>query len=214
MGFILSEEIDQYIEEHTTPQEMLLSDLDRQTHLHFTLPQMISGTVQGKFLEMISFMLQPRRILEIGTFTGYSAICLAKGLVEDGQLTTIDVNEELEETILKYFADSGLGSKIDFRLGNAMNIVPELEEIFDLVFIDADKVNYSNYYDLVFSKLRVGGYILADNVLWSGKVLDVKKDKDTQALMDYSDKVQNDNRVENVLLSIRDGIMIARKIKN
>jgi predicted O-methyltransferase YrrM len=214
MGFILPQEIEQFVEEHTSPQGGLLSELDRETHLHFTLPQMISGTVQGKFLEMISGMLKPQRILEIGTFTGYSAICLAKGLQPGGKLITIDVNEELQETVQSFISRSGMADRIDFRLGNAMEIVPGLNETFDLVFIDADKENYAHYYDLAFPKVRLGGYILADNVLWGGKVVEARKDKDTQALVDYSAKVQNDSRVENVMVSVRDGIMIAKKIKN
>ncbi|MCB0502495.1 MAG: O-methyltransferase [Bacteroidetes bacterium] len=214
MGFIISKELDQFIEDNTTPQDEVLKALDRATHLHFMMPQMISGTVQGKFLEMLSCMAKPERILEIGTFTGYSTICFAKGLSENGKIITIDVNEELEDTARAYFEKAGLTNKIDFRIGNAMEIIPALDEVFDMVFIDADKINYTNYYDLVFPKLKVGGFILADNVLWSGKVVEDKKDKDTQALIDFSMKVQNDNRVENVMLSVRDGILLARKIKN
>ena len=175
---------------------------------------MISGTVQGKFLEIISQLIQPNRILEIGTFTAYSSICMARGLKEGGKLITIDVNNELQDTIQEFCEKAGLLDKIEFLLGNAMEIIPDLDEVFDFVFIDADKVNYSNYFDLVIPKTRIGGLIMADNVLWSGKVVEGKKDKSTQALIEFSDKVQNDSRVENVMLSIRDGIMMIRKVKD
>lgn len=214
MGFIIPKKLDQFIEENTTPQDEVLQSLDRATNLHFMMPQMISGTVQGKFLEMVSCMLQPERILEIGTFTGYSTICFAKGLPENGKLITIDVNEELEDTARNHFKKAGVDSKIDFKIGNALEIIPTLNETFDLVFIDADKINYANYYDLVLPKLKIGGFIMADNVLWSGKVVEEKKDKDTAALVDFSKKVQNDERVENVMLSVRDGILLVRKVKD
>jgi predicted O-methyltransferase YrrM len=213
LGLYISGEIDRYIEEHTTPQDKVLEELDRFTNLNHTVPQMLSGRVQGKFLEMISDMIAPLRILEIGTYTGYSAICLARGLRPGGKVITIDVNVELEDTIRNFISQAGMTDIIDFRLGSALDIIPDLEETFDLVFIDADKENYSNYYRLVFPKLRPGGYILADNVLWDGKVLDSEKDRDTQGLVDFSNLVQNDPGVENVLLSIRDGIMLARKLQ-
>ncbi len=213
MGFIISEELSQFIEANTTPQDNVLSQLERRTHLDFMIPQMISGTVQGRFLEMISYMIRPKNILEIGTFTGYSSICMAKGLVPEGKLITIDRNEELQDTILEYAEKAGVKAKIIFKLGNALEIIPTLDMVFDMVFIDADKGNYGNYFDLVLPKLRMGGFILADNVLWSGKVVEENKDKDTRALVDFSKKVHNDNRVENVMLSIRDGILLARKIK-
>jgi len=213
MGFILSEKLDQYVEEYTTPQSAVLYELERETHLGFNLPQMLSGTVQGRFLQMISHMMQPTRVLEIGTFTGYSSICLAAGLREGGKVTTIDVNEELETTVRKYIRKAGMDNRIDFMIGAAADIIQELDAEFDLVFIDADKSNYSNYFDLVLPKVRMGGYILADNVLWGGKVVEDNPNKDTRALIAYSEKVQNDDRVENVMVSIRDGIMMARKIK-
>ncbi len=212
MGYILSKELDQFIEDNTTSQDEVLYQLDRATNLQFRLPQMISGTVQGKFLEMVTHMIQPKDILEIGTFTGYSSICFAKGLSENGKLITIDNNEELEEIVHKYFDIAGVADKIDFKIGKAMDIIPTLSETFDLVFIDADKGNYSNYYDLVLPKVRQGGFILADNVLWGGKVVEGKKDKETDALIEFSKKVDNDSRVENVMLSIRDGILLVRKI--
>jgi caffeoyl-CoA O-methyltransferase len=214
MAFIISPELETYIEQHTTPQDQVLSELERTTHLDFLMPRMLSGNVQGSFLSMISGMIQPKRILEVGTYTGYSGICFAKGLAADGKLITIDINEELTDTVKLFIEKAGLKNKIDLKIGNALEIIPTLNETFDLVFIDADKENYSNYYDLVFSKLKVGGYILADNVLWSGKVIENKIDRDTKALIDFSDKVQNDNRVENVMLSIRDGIMLIKKLKD
>lgn len=213
MGDIVHPDLEKYIEANTTPHDDVLHQLDRTTHLKFMLPQMLSGSVQGKFLEMISLMMRPKRILEIGTFTGYSGICFAKGLAEDGKLITIDVNDELEDTAHAAFEQAGLIEKIDFRIGNAMEIIPELDETFDLVFIDADKQNYSNYYDLVMPKLKVGGFIMADNVLWSGKVIEAKQNKDTAALVAFAEKVQADEKVENVMLSIRDGILLVRKIK-
>ena len=157
-------------------------------------------------------MVQPGLILEIGTYTGYSAICLAEGLRSDGTLITIDINEELEERVRKYFDDAGLSSRIQYRIGDASNIISTLKGPFDLVFIDADKENYSRYYDMVIDKVRDGGIILADNVLWSGKVLQTKQDKDTRAIVEFNKKIQQDTRVENVLLPIRDGILMIRKL--
>jgi caffeoyl-CoA O-methyltransferase len=176
------------------------------------MPRMLSGHLQGRLLTMISHMVKPRRILEIGTYTGYSAICLAAGLPGDGKIITIDVNEELESTIRSNIAAAGLTKLIDFRLGKAMDIIPSLDESFDLVFIDADKENYSTYFDRVIDKVNVGGFIMADNVLWSGKVLDPRPDKDTRAIQAFNSKVQQDRRLENVLLPVRDGIMLIRKV--
>jgi len=174
---------------------------------------MLSGHFQGRVLSMLSHMIRPERILEIGTYTGYSALCMAEGLTDSGKLITIDVNAQLEDFVRGYFAQSPLNDKIDFRIANAMELIPQLNETFDMVFIDADKQNYINYYNLVFDKVKQGGYILADNVLWSGKVTgDYEQlDKDTRLLMDFNLLIQHDDRVENVLLPIRDGIMIARK---
>ena len=207
----LPEEIENYAALHSLKEDGVLQQLNRETHLNILMPQMISGHIQGNFLRMMSFMIKPKNILEIGTFTGYSAICLAQGLQENGKLYTIDINEELEDMCRTYFDKAGLKNKIDYRIGNALDIIPDINETFDLVFIDADKINYSNYYDLVFSKVNKGGFILADNVLWSGKVTQEKKNKDTQALHDYNTKITNDERVENYLVPIRDGIMVARK---
>ncbi|MGZ5304946.1 MAG: O-methyltransferase, partial [Bacteroidia bacterium] len=194
----LPEKLNDYIEQHTTPEDDVLKALNRETHIKVQMPQMLSGHVQGQILRMISYMIKPQNILEIGTFTGYSAICLAAGLQENGKLVTLDINEELEEMVRKYFAQAGLENKIDYRLGNALDILPTLDLTFDIVFIDADKQNYSRYYDLVFDKVAKGGFILADNVLWSGKVVEENPNKDTKALIDFNEKVQNDDRVENV----------------
>ena len=159
---------------------------------------------------MIAHMIRPKRVLEIGTYTGYSALCFAEGLADDGKIITIDINEELESRVRQYFAP--WSNKIDYRIGNALDIIPTLDEIFDLVFIDADKRNYENYFDLVIDRVRPGGYLLADNVLWSGKVLDEKPDADTKAILYFNKKIHEDSRVENVLLPVRDGIMMIRKL--
>jgi predicted O-methyltransferase YrrM len=159
-------------------------------------------------------MIKPDRILEIGTYTGYSALCFAEGLSENGKIITIDINEELERRVRKSFNESPFNSKIDYRIGNALEIIPTINEIFDLIFIDADKINYSQYYELVFNKLKVGGFLMADNVLWSGKILSPSPDKDTRAILEFNKKVQQDPHIENVLLTIRDGIMLVRKISN
>jgi caffeoyl-CoA O-methyltransferase len=209
---LLNEAIETYIESHSSTHDEVLAQLTRETHLKVQMPQMLSGNIQGKFLEMISRMCAPKRILEIGTFTGYSAICLARGLSNDGQLITIDINEELKSMCEKYFELAGLSPKIKSLHGDARSIIPTLHEEFDIVFIDADKHNYSTYYDLVFSKVKQGGYIIADNVLWSGKVVNDEKDKDTLAIHQYNEKVKNDNRVYNYILPLRDGLNIARKL--
>ena len=208
---LVSPEIEKYIDTHTSAESVVLAELNRKTHADVLMPQMLSGKVQGQFLKFISQMLQPRRILEIGTYTGYAAICLAEGLTEDGKLFTIDINEELGELVKTYIDKAGLSNKIIPITGDAREEIAKLDESFDLVFIDADKQNYCNYYDLVIDKVRSGGFILADNVLWSGKIIEEKKDKDTQKLAEFNTKVQQDNRVENVIISIRDGIMMARK---
>ena len=161
---------------------------------------------------MISHMMRPERILEIGTYTGYSALCLAEGLHPNGKIITIDINEELEKRVRSYFDQSDYKAKIDYRIGDALKLIPDINETFDLVFIDADKVNYSRYYDLVFDKVKFGGFILADNVLWSGKVLAPDPDKDTLAILAFNKKIQEDPRVENVLLPVRDGVMMVRKV--
>ncbi len=211
---ILNADLLRYAEQHTSSESELLKRINRETHAQVLMPRMLSGHLQGRLLAMISCMLQPKAILEIGTYTGYSAVCLAEGLAPDGKLITIDINEELEERVRQYFNEAGLSKKVDYQIGNALDIIPKLQGPFDLVFIDADKENYARYYDLVFNLVPLGGYILADNVLWSGKVLDQKPDKDTRAIMDFNRKIQNDTRVENILMPVRDGIMIARKVKD
>ncbi|MBX2967488.1 MAG: class I SAM-dependent methyltransferase [Cyclobacteriaceae bacterium] len=210
---ILHPDLLRYAEQHTSPESDLLKHISRETHAHVLRPRMLSGHLQGRLLAMLSRMLRPKSILEIGTYTGYSAICLAEGLAPGGKLITVDSNEELEDTVRAYLKQAGLEQTIDYRIGNALEIVPKLSGPFDLVFIDADKENYHRYYDFVFNLVPLGGYILADNVLWSGKVLQSKPDKDTRAIQEFNEKIQNDSRVENLLLPVRDGIMIARKVK-
>ncbi len=211
MEFI-PQSIDDYCRDHTSTESALLKKINRDTHAEVLMPRMVSGHLQGRFLALISKMIKPQRILEIGTYTGYSAICLAEGLSTQGKLITIDINEELETRVRGYFKEAGLESQIDYRIGDAAEIIPTINETFDLVFIDADKENYQVYYDLVFAKVATGGFIMADNVLWSGKVVGEKKDKDTRAIMAFNDFVMNDPRVENMLLPLRDGIMLARKL--
>ena len=208
---LLAELIENYIADNSSPEDEVLRELSRETHLKVQMPQMLSGNIQGKFLELFCRLLQPKRILEIGTYTGYSAICMAKQLAPDGLLYTIDVNEELQPMCEKYFRKAGLENNIRHIIGDARQIIPTLNEIFDVVFIDADKINYSVYYDLVFDKLRNGGYIIADNVLWSGKVVEEKQDKDTRAIVGYNEKVVKDPRVRNFILPLRDGLNIAQK---
>ncbi len=209
---LVSCEIEKYIDQFSSEEDEVLRELSRETYLKVQMPQMVSGKIQGQFLEMISRLIQPSRILEIGTFTGYSAICLAKGLSDGGLLYTIDVNEELQPMCARYFEKASLSSKIKHLLGDARKIIPELNETFDLVFIDADKINYATYYDLVFGKVRKGGLIIADNVLWSGKVIEDKKDKDTLAIHQYNEKIAADTRVKNFILTIRDGLNIVQKL--
>lgn len=205
--------LDEYVCKHSENEAPYLQELNRFTHLHVLQPRMLSGHFQGRVLSMLSHMIGPKRILEIGTYTGYSALCLAEGLMEGGKLFTIDVNEELQETVQEFINKANMNGRIIPMIGDAMQLIPELEEQFDLVFIDADKKNYCNYYHLVFDKVKPGGYIIADNVLWSGKVLQDydKLDQSTQVIMDYNAMIHNDDRVQEVLLPIRDGLMIARK---
>ncbi len=213
MDFI-AKEIEDYAELFTSEEGEVLAALNRETYAKVLTPRMLSGHLQGQVLRMLSQMIKPKNILEIGTYTGYSALCMADGLQEGGKLITIDVNEELQDIIRKYVGEAGRSDTIDLRIGNAVDIIPTLNEQFDIVFIDADKENYPNYFDLVIDKVNIGGYIIADNVLWSGKVLedDSVLDKDTIALKDYANKVKADPRVENVLMPIRDGLLIARKL--
>jgi predicted O-methyltransferase YrrM len=208
----IDQRLSDYSTDHTTPETPLLQKINRDTHANVLKPRMLSGHLQGRFLSMISHMIRPTSILEIGTYTGYSAICLCEGLRSGGKLITIERNEELETKLRSYFSEANLGDAIDLRIGDARSVLRTLDMKFDLVFIDADKENYSNYFDLVIDKVQPGGYILADNVLWSGKVIHGSSDKDTRAILDFNKKVHNDPRVENVLLPLRDGIMVARKL--
>ena len=210
---LIRTDIQVYAEEHTSPESELLRAINRETHERVMAPRMLSGHLQGKVLAMISCMVRPKCILEVGTYTGYSAICLAEGLQSGGKLITLDVNEELEDMVRRNFEQAALTSRVDFRIGNALEIIPRLNAKFDLVFIDADKENYSRYFDLVIDNVNLNGIILADNVLWSGKVLDEKPDKDTKAIIAFNRKVTEDERIQNVLLPIRDGIMMMRKVK-
>ncbi|TAF72565.1 MAG: O-methyltransferase [Bacteroidetes bacterium] len=208
----LPELIQQYAENHSDKESDLLQKIAAETQKDVAMPRMISGHYQGRFLSMISAMIQPKLILEIGTYTGYSALCMAEHLAENGKIITIDKNNELEKRVRGYFSESKYNQQIDYRIGNAIEIIPKLEETdFDIVFIDADKINYTLYYDLVFEKVKSGGFIIADNVLWSGKVVEDKKDKKTEAIKAFNQKINEDVRVENLLLAIRDGLMIARK---
>jgi caffeoyl-CoA O-methyltransferase len=204
---------EKYAEAFTTPEPPVLSRLNRETNLSRVYPRMLSGHLQGTLLGMISHMISPERILEIGTFTGYSAICLASGLTGTGILHTIEVNPEEERDILKFIAEAGMEDKIRLHIGEGLHVIPTLKETWDLVFIDADKPNYLNYYQMVFDSVRPGGFILADNAFWGGKVMDPgTADKETEGIIRFNDFVMNDERVENVLLPVRDGLMLIRKI--
>ena len=208
----LSEELENYAAQHTEDEPLLLQELNKRTHLNVLQPRMISGHFQGRFLSLLSKMVLPHTILEIGTYTGYATLCLAEGLHPEGVLHTIDIKEELTDLQREFFDRSGYGSQIVQHLGKAADIIPSLNTTFDLVFIDADKQNYAHYFDLVIEKMNRGGIILSDNVLWSGKVVEEVKhnDKHTQALMAYNQKINDDPRVETVLLPIRDGITLSR----
>lgn len=212
MHFI-PEEIDQYVVKHSSPEPELLQQLSRETFQKVLRPRMLSGHYQGRILSMISKLVRPSSILEIGTYTGYSALCLAEGLAPEGQLHTIDINEELSVLQRKYFDLSPYGSQIQQHLGDATKIIPSLSINYDLVFIDADKPNYPIYFDLVMQKLNPGGLIISDNVLWSGKIIqEVKKDDEsTHALLKYNKLLAEDERLETVMLPIRDGLTISRR---
>ena len=206
-------QLNDYAEQHTSPESELLQQINRETNLEVLMPRMLSGHLQGRILAMISKMVSPAYIVEIGTYTGYSAICMAEGLRKSGKLITIEYNEELQKRILGYFNESEFASLIDLRIGDAMQILPTLAKGIDLVFIDADKTNYLNYYNIIIDKLNPGGYILADNVLWSGKVIEKVNldDADTIALKKFNTFVHEDERVENILMPVRDGLMLIRK---
>ncbi len=206
--------LEEYIESHTTPEPELLYELRRMTFLHTPYPRMLSGPVQGQFLSMISRMIRPERILEVGTFTGYSAICLAQGLAEGGVLHTLEAEPAYAEIAREYFGKAGLENRIVLHDGDALEIIPTLDEIFDLVFLDAAKEHYLDYYQLVFDKVKKGGYILADNALWDGRVLEGDRagDAETKGIIRFNAEIQADERVENVLLSVRDGVLLIRKL--
>ena len=208
----LPEKIENYAAKFTQNESEILSELNRETWAKVMIPRMLSGHMQGRLLSMFSKMIEAKTIVEIGTYTGYSALCLAEGLSKNGILHTIDINEENIAFADKYFQRSIYKKQIKQHKGNAVNVLPNIKEKIQLVFIDADKKNYSNYYNLVFDKLEVGGYIIADNVLWSGKVLEKNMDEETKALDNYNKLVHTDKRVENILLAVRDGLMICRKI--
>lgn len=210
----LAPEIEAYAETFTREEGEVLAALNRETWAKVLTPRMLSGHLQGQTLRMFSLMMRPKRILEVGTYTGYSAICLAEGLREGGKLFTIDINEELHEMVQRYLEQAGMSDRVEAIIGNAREIIPTLEGPFDLVFIDADKENYSTYFDLVIDRMTAGGFIIADNVLWSGKVLqpDSELDRETIALKDFARKLKDDPRVETVLLPIRDGLLVARKV--
>ena len=208
----LPEIIDNYISNHTETEPKLLQELNKETWQKVLNPRMLSGAYQGRVLSLLSKLIRPKTILEIGTYTGYSALCLAEGLIKDGELITIDKNEELEDFAKKYFQESAYKNSIHQIIGNAVEVIPTLNNTFDLVFIDADKTNYATYFDLVINKMNSGGIIISDNVLWSGKVVEElnPKDKDTEAIITYNKKLAEDARVETVMLPIRDGLTICR----
>jgi caffeoyl-CoA O-methyltransferase len=212
MDFI-SDELNEYCLKHSDAEDALLNEVSRQTHLRTTQPRMLSGHLQGSFLSVISVLAKPVNILEVGTFTGYSALCLAKGLKSDGKLITIDTNPETAVMAKDFFDRSAYKDQIEFILGKAAEVIPTLNYKFDLAFIDADKKNYALYYDLIFDKLNAGGLIMADNVLWSGKILDLQKnkDEDTLALDAFNKKIAADTRVEKLMLPLRDGVTLIRK---
>lgn len=211
----LDPQLEEYVERHTMPESDVLDELNRETWLKVLQPRMLSGHLQGRVLSMISNMIKPKHVLEIGTYTGYSSLCFAEGLQKGGTIDTIDINEELEPLVKRFLEKSGYSNSIKMHLGNALDIIPTLDKMYDIVFIDADKNNYINYYKAAFEKVNPGGYIIADNVLWGGKVLDQKeleKDLDTRVIDEYNKMVLADVCVENVLFPIRDGLMIARKL--
>ncbi|MCS7005499.1 MAG: class I SAM-dependent methyltransferase [Cytophagales bacterium] len=212
---LIQPEIDAYATAFSMPEPEVLKELHRQTYLKTLMPQMISSWQQGLFLQFLVKITRAKQVLEIGTFTGYSGICMAMGLPADGLLHSIEINEELEEMVLKYVQKANVAHCFRLYIGHALDIIPTFTQSFDMVFIDADKKNYSSYYDLIFPKVKVGGLIIADNVLWSGKVLKhpSQHDKDTASLHQFNQKILSDNRVENLLLPLRDGLMIMRKIQ-
>jgi caffeoyl-CoA O-methyltransferase len=210
MEFI-SEELKNYLLKYCDPEDDILTGIDRETNLKVPMPRMLSGHYQGRVLSMLSKMVNPDRILEIGTYTGYATLCLAEGLSEKGIIHTVDINAELEDMVRASFAKTPLNEKIIYHIGDAGLIVPDLDEVFDMVFIDADKKNNKTYYDLMIDKIRPGGLIIVDNVLWSGKVLEEKIDSNTTTIVNFNKMVSEDQRVEKLILPVRDGLFIIRK---
>lgn len=209
----MDRQLEKYILDHSVPEDPVLEDLYRQTHLRFVNPNMACGHLQGKFLEMISRMVNPSYILEIGTFTGYSAICLAKGLKSDGMLITVEANDELAEFNRSYFTKAGVASKIKSITGRLQDVASTIQEEFDLVYIDGDKREYIDYFRLIIDKVRPGGFIIADNVLWGGKVFEIDtKDQQTKGIIDFNEMIRKQKNIENIILPLRDGIMLIRKI--
>lgn len=209
---LLAEGLQTYLEQHCEPEPELLRYINRETHLKVPMPRMLSGHYQGRVLSFLSKVISPSRILEIGTYTGYATLCLAEGLSETGLIHTIDINEELEERVKQFFSTSRFSNQIKYHIGNAVHIIPNLDESFDIVFIDADKKNNDVYYDLVFDKVRKGGLIIVDNVLWSGKITSEASDKDTESIRRFNERVTNDHRTEKLILPVRDGLFIIRKL--
>ena len=215
MKYINNDKLDEYLINHSEKEPELLSNLNRETNLKVLQPRMISGTYQGRLLSVISKIINPKKILEIGTFTGYSTLCLAEGLDENGEIHTVDINEELFDLQRKYFKKSPFNDNITQHLGNALDIIPKLDRDFDLIFLDADKINYPKYLDILIVRLKKGGVLLSDNVLWDGKVLNEisHKDKSTKAIVKYNKLLNNRSDMDSVILPIRDGITISRKKK-
>ena len=208
----MNKKLELYIEQHSTPEDPVLEDLYRQTHIRFINPNMVSGHLQGKFLEFVSLMIRPENILEIGTFTGYSAICLSKGLRPGGQLVTIELNDELTMFAHSFFCRAGVENKIAQMTGNALDIIPELDLMFDLVFIDGDKREYIEYYRLIIEKVKPGGFIIADNVLWGGQVLESgTNDPQARGILNFNTMIRNEINIEEVIVPLRDGLMLIRK---
>tara|TARA_B100000073_G_scaffold56412_1_gene41761 strand:- start:168 stop:812 length:645 start_codon:yes stop_codon:yes gene_type:complete len=213
MSHIVNNKIEDYIRKNSSKEPEILKDLNKETYLKVLNPRMLSGHIQGRFLSIITKLIKPKKILEIGTYTGYSAICMAEGLIEKGIIHTIDINEELVSIQNKYFAKSKCNNSIIQHVGDARNIIKSINEKFDLVFLDADKENYIEYYELVIEKVKKGGLIIADNVLWTGKVVEPEKDDDelTQYLIDFNKMINEDDRVENIILPLRDGLNVILK---
>lgn len=208
---MINEDLQNLLIQYCEPESELLQRINRETHLKVLMPRMLSGHYQGRVLSMLSKLVNPKRILEVGTFTGYATLCLAEGLHPEGKLFTLDINVELEDMVRRNFADSPYEKQIVYQLGDAMENIPQLDEVFDLVFIDADKKNNGSYYDLVLDKVRPGGLIIVDNVLWSGKVLSNQQDKDTKNIITFNDKIAKDPQVEKLILPVRDGLFVIRK---